>query len=56
LTEGELVTITVSDSKIKWKENFKSIRFNGKDIKLKFELREAKIFSFSFPHKTQNLK
>jgi hypothetical protein len=48
IAEGELVTTTVSDSKIKWKENFDFSDLKNQNIRLKFELREAKIFSFSF--------
>jgi hypothetical protein len=46
--EGDLVTKTVSDSKIVWKENFGFKNLKNKEIKVKFTLREAKIFSFSF--------
>jgi hypothetical protein len=48
LAEGELVTTTVSDAKIQWKEKFILNNLKGKEIKLTFELREAKLFSFSF--------
>ena len=48
LAEGELVTTTVSDAKIEWKEGFSMKELEGKEIKLKFLLRESKIFSFSF--------
>jgi hypothetical protein len=48
LTEGKLVTKTVSDAKIQWKNNFTLKDYRNKDIKFKFELREAKLFSFSF--------
>jgi len=48
IAEGELVTTTVSDAKIQWKDNYLFNQQKGKDITLKFELREAKLFSFSF--------
>jgi hypothetical protein len=48
LAEGKLVTTTVSDAKILWKENFQLEKHREKVIRLIFELREAKIFSFSF--------
>ena len=48
MAEGELVTATVSDAKIEWKDGFSLRGLKGQEIKLKFELRESKIFSFSF--------
>ena len=48
LAEGRLVTKTVSDAKIEWKDGFSLKRLKGKQIKLKVELRESKLFSFSF--------
>ena len=48
LAEGELVTTTVTDARVKWKNGFSLKDRKGKNIRLKFELRESKIFSFSF--------
>lgn len=48
LGESELVTKTVSDVKIDWKDGFSLKEEKNKEIKLKFQLRESKIFSFSF--------
>ena len=48
LAEGELISTTVTDAQIAWKDNFKFKKLEGKKIKLKFELRESKLFSFSF--------
>ena len=48
LAEGELISKTVTDAQIQWKENFKFKKLEGKKIKLKFELRESKLYSFSF--------
>jgi len=48
IAERRLVTTTVSDSKIQWNENFVFKNLKNKKIRLKFELREAKIYSFSF--------
>jgi len=48
LAQGKLVTTTVSDAKIEWKDGFSFKKLKGKKIKLKFELRESKLFSFSF--------
>jgi hypothetical protein len=48
LSEGELVTTTVSDAQIQGKDGFSLKKLKGKEIKLKFELRESKLYSFSF--------
>ncbi|MDP6543790.1 MAG: hypothetical protein QGH60_07335 [Phycisphaerae bacterium] len=48
LGEGKLVTRTVTDAAIQWKDDFSLAKLKGKEIKLKFELRESKIYSFSF--------
>ncbi len=48
LAEGKLVTKTVTDAAIQWNDDFKLNDFKGKEIRLKFELRESKIYSFSF--------
>ena len=48
LAEGELVTKTVTDAAVRWKNGFALKELAGKEIKLTFELRDAKIYSFSF--------
>lgn len=48
LAEAELITKTVTDSQLKWKDNFSLKKLKGDEIRLKFELRESKLFSFSF--------
>jgi len=48
LAEGELITTTVSDEKIPWKDGFSFKKLKGQEIKVEFELRESKLFSFSF--------
>ncbi len=48
LAEGELVTTTVSDARIQWKDPFTLKDLKDQEIKLRFELREAKLYSFSF--------
>ena len=48
LAEGELIAKTVTNTEIQWKEGFSLKELEGKEIKLKFELRESKIYSFSF--------
>ena len=48
LAQGELITKTVTDAPIQWKDGFSFKKLKGKQIKLKFELREAKLYSFSF--------
>ncbi len=49
LAEGELVTTTVTDAPIQWKDGFSLEDLKGQSIKLRFELRESKLYSFSFP-------
>ena len=48
LAEGQLVTRTVTDATIQWKKDFSLTGFQGKGIKLRFQLRESKLYSFSF--------
>jgi len=48
LAKGELVTTTVTDAPIQWKEGFDFESLEGQKIALRFELRESKLFSFSF--------
>ncbi|MHC4688488.1 MAG: hypothetical protein ACYS5F_02435 [Planctomycetota bacterium] len=48
LAEGELITKTVTDTSIQWKDGFSLKKLEGKDIKLRFGLRESKLYSFSF--------
>ncbi len=48
LAEGELITKTVTDARIRWKDGFSLRKLKGKKIKLGFELRESKLYSFSF--------
>jgi len=48
VAEGKLATATVSDAKIDLKDGYTLKKLKGEEIKLRFELRESKIFSFSF--------
>jgi len=48
LAAGELIAKTVTDAVVQWKNEFSLKELEGKQIKLRFELREAKLFSFSF--------
>ena len=48
LAVGEPIEQTVTDAEIKWLDGFSFGKLKGKEIILKFELRESKIFSFSF--------
>ena len=48
LAQGKLITTTVSDAKTEWKDRFSLKKIKGKEIRLKFELRESKLYSFSF--------
>ena len=48
LAEAKLITKTVTDRQLKWKDSYSLKKLKGEEIKLKFELRESKLFSFSF--------
>ncbi|UCE46520.1 MAG: DUF1080 domain-containing protein [Phycisphaerales bacterium] len=48
LVEGKLITKTVTDGPIQWNNGFSFKKLKGKEIKLRFELRESKLYSFSF--------
>ena len=48
LAEGRLITKTVTDAGINWKNGFTLKKLKGKNIRLKFELRDSKLYSFSF--------
>jgi hypothetical protein len=48
LAEGGLVTTTVTDAAIQWAKGFSLHGCQGKQIKLEFQLRESKLYSFSF--------
>ena len=48
LAEGELIAKTVTDAEVQWKSGFSLKEREGNEIKLNFELRNSKIYSFSF--------
>ena len=48
LAEGRLITNTVTDAKIEWKDGFLLKNLKDQKIMLTFELRESKLYSFSF--------
>jgi len=48
LAESELITQTVTDGEVRWKEGFLLETLKGNEIRLRFELRDAKLYSFSF--------
>jgi len=48
LAQGELITKTVTDAPVHWKDGFSLKPLKGKHIKLQFELRDSKLYSFSF--------
>ena len=48
LAEGELIKKTVTDAPIQWKDRFSIKKLKGNQIKLGFELKESKLYSFSF--------
>ncbi len=48
LAEGEPITKTVTDAPIRWKKGFSLGKLKGKEIRLRFELRGAQLYSFTF--------
>jgi len=48
LAESELIAQTVTDAEVRWKEGFSLETLKGKEIRLRFELRDSKLYSFSF--------
>jgi len=48
LAEGELIAKTVTDGPVQWKDGFSFKKLKGKENKLRFELRDSKLYSFSF--------
>jgi len=48
LAEGEPMTETVTDGEVPWKEGFSLDTLQGNEIRLQFELRDSKLYSFSF--------
>jgi hypothetical protein len=48
LAESELISKTVTDAPVRWKNGFSLADYKGKKIRLRFELRDSKLYSFSF--------
>jgi len=48
LAEGERIAKTVTDAEVQWKEGFSLEDFKSNEIRLRFELRDAKLYSSSF--------
>jgi len=48
LAQSELISKSVTDAVLQWKDDFSFEKLKGKKIKLKFELRDSKLYSFSF--------
>jgi len=48
LAESELIPKSVTDASVQWKDGFSLADRVGKKIQLRFELRDAKLYSFSF--------
>ena len=46
LVESELITKTVTDGLVRWKDGFSFEKLKANEIRLRFELREAKLYSF----------
>ncbi len=48
LAESERIAQSVTDAEVQWKEGFSLAILKGKEIRLRFELRDSKLYSFSF--------
>ena len=48
LAEGEPITRTVTDAAVRWNMGFTLKGLNGKELRLRFELRDARLYSFTF--------
>ena len=48
LAESELVARTSTDAEVRWPKGFSLAKLKGAAIRLRFELRDAKLYSFSF--------
>jgi len=53
LVESEPIKETVTDAEVKWQKGFSVRNVKGKDVRLKFELKNAKLYSFGFDLKSQ---
>jgi hypothetical protein len=48
LAQSKLMKKTVTDAEVKWQDGFSFENLRGKNIRLRFELKNAKLYSFSF--------
>ena len=48
LAEGEPIARTVTDAVVRWNKGFSWEELKGKEIRLRFELRDAQLYSFAF--------
>jgi len=48
LAEGKLTAKTVTDARARWQKGFSFEKLKGKEIGLRFEMRDAEFYSFSF--------
>lgn len=48
LAESDLITHTVTDAEVRWKEGFSPATLKGRDIRFRLELRNSKCYSLAF--------
>lgn len=48
LPESKPIERTVTDAVVRWQKGFSIRNVRGKDVTLKFELKDAKLYSFGF--------
>ena len=48
LAVSEPIAQTVTDAEVQWKSEFSLAKLTGNEIRLRCELRDAKLYSFTF--------
>lgn len=48
LAEGQPITRTVTDAVVRWNAGFSPVKLKGEELQLRFELRDAQLYSFTF--------
>ena len=48
LAQSKLIKKTVTDAEVKWLDSFSFENLRGKNVRLRFKLKNAKLYSFSF--------
>jgi len=54
LAQSKLIKETVTDAEVKWMDSFSFENLRGKNVRLRFELKNAKLYSFNFGAEEQS--